>query len=397
VKSPERKLVLLIDELNMLGKPLDHDASAFLKKVFLDPVNRYLVYTTHVPLDINEHSLGGISNREGVTIDLPISTDPKELQKMFQQGTNVVYKSDVVFYLGIPALIFSMKRGDFNADVRVQMCLDLMRDKYGQFNDLGISELLKSFLDLFLSGSKGLDIKKEVQSFDQFSVIESNHKQRFPLKFAAAIISALNRKSYVSESIFSRMRILINDLIPSSFDLPDSGTEWEYVIELAVLLHCLKAQLFQSHFAFMLRDIKVEIAEFDRLPDEVDTLDGAYKYIQDFTFNKKPGTLMFFKPVNQKFERLDGLIAFKQPNGQLKVIGYQVERGEVKLSYDSIHSLYEGVSWLDQVFWVQGKPREGTKKEYGKIHFVKIDELRQLLGYSLEPFIPALLDSLITK
>jgi hypothetical protein len=47
------QIVLLVDELNALGHPLSKDVSQFLKCTFLDPSNRYLVFTTHVPLSID--------------------------------------------------------------------------------------------------------------------------------------------------------------------------------------------------------------------------------------------------------------------------------------------------------------------------------------------------------
>jgi hypothetical protein len=50
-------VVLLIDELNMLGAgmPLDRDAAALLREMFLDRAGRYLLFTSHVPFSIEAY------------------------------------------------------------------------------------------------------------------------------------------------------------------------------------------------------------------------------------------------------------------------------------------------------------------------------------------------------
>jgi hypothetical protein len=47
-----RKIVLLIDELNVLGVPLDNATSVMLKEHFLDKTGYFLVFSTHVALDL---------------------------------------------------------------------------------------------------------------------------------------------------------------------------------------------------------------------------------------------------------------------------------------------------------------------------------------------------------
>jgi hypothetical protein len=42
----------LADELNQIGSPLDEESSNFLKAEFLDKAKRYLVFTSHVFMDV---------------------------------------------------------------------------------------------------------------------------------------------------------------------------------------------------------------------------------------------------------------------------------------------------------------------------------------------------------
>ena len=56
------KVVLIIDELNVLSQPLDEETATFLKNNFLDRKDRYLIFSTHVRMDVDtvKTSLGQI-------------------------------------------------------------------------------------------------------------------------------------------------------------------------------------------------------------------------------------------------------------------------------------------------------------------------------------------------
>jgi hypothetical protein len=64
----EKPFTLIIDELNKFGVPLTDSASAMLKRLFLYPRNRYLVYSTHVPLDLDPQSTLSGSNVDYITV-----------------------------------------------------------------------------------------------------------------------------------------------------------------------------------------------------------------------------------------------------------------------------------------------------------------------------------------
>ena len=55
-----KPVVLLIDELNILskGEPLDATVSQFLKTNFLDQKDRYLVFTSHILMDLDDDNSG---------------------------------------------------------------------------------------------------------------------------------------------------------------------------------------------------------------------------------------------------------------------------------------------------------------------------------------------------
>jgi type II secretory pathway predicted ATPase ExeA len=53
IQRTGKPLVLLIDELNTLSLPIDEACSQELKALFLNKENRMLVFSTHLPMDVD--------------------------------------------------------------------------------------------------------------------------------------------------------------------------------------------------------------------------------------------------------------------------------------------------------------------------------------------------------
>ena len=53
VESKGKSVVLIIDELNVLSTTLDESAAELLRSEFLDKKNRFLVITTHIPMNLD--------------------------------------------------------------------------------------------------------------------------------------------------------------------------------------------------------------------------------------------------------------------------------------------------------------------------------------------------------
>ena len=62
-------MVLLIDVLDVLskGEPLDATVSQFLKRFFLDQKDRYLVFTSHILMDLDDVNSGAHRVRETIS------------------------------------------------------------------------------------------------------------------------------------------------------------------------------------------------------------------------------------------------------------------------------------------------------------------------------------------
>ena len=82
-------IVLMIDELNLLVPKgtADNEVASFLRRLFLSRANRYLVFTTHEPLDgsqIAEYTGGKYpySPRDVIAADLPRSVNVTEQRRI---------------------------------------------------------------------------------------------------------------------------------------------------------------------------------------------------------------------------------------------------------------------------------------------------------------------------
>jgi hypothetical protein len=85
-KGKTMKIVLLIDEVNRLSENIGEDAANILRNHFLDKYNRYLVFSSHIPMDPT--SLAGIylgssgSDRIVNYVNLPRSFELEKYKKM---------------------------------------------------------------------------------------------------------------------------------------------------------------------------------------------------------------------------------------------------------------------------------------------------------------------------
>jgi hypothetical protein len=144
-----KPVVLLIDELNSLcaNSPLGQDASLLLKAQFLDKAGRYLVFTTHVPMEVDSltttttfmTSRVPASHRKCLTVPMPFSLNVDLLRTM-SSDCNALTGAEVALYSGIPSIIYSVKTNGETSpterfkrqriDIRGQNSCSTLSEKY---------------------------------------------------------------------------------------------------------------------------------------------------------------------------------------------------------------------------------------------------------------------------
>lgn len=185
--SNGKPVVLLIDELNTLAFPFEDEVAEFLKTEFLDKPNRYLVYTTHVPLDIEKNVLGGSnknSNRGFEVVEAVTCFDLNELRKM--DDCEYLTKLEMYLYGGIPSLIYSAKTDSYTPYRRFS--------DYIEMHNITITkEMIGCFIDEVLNGGNIHNVIDRV--FDRFASlnqIKGKLVLRWPLCYIACVIEYLN-------------------------------------------------------------------------------------------------------------------------------------------------------------------------------------------------------------
>jgi len=380
--TSDKPIVLLIDELNALACPLDSDASAFLKTEFLGKANRYLVYSTHVPMDIEATSLtdsmAGSSSRSYRTVHMPISTDLTELMMMFentQPYTPALTRAEVAYYGGIPSLIYSVKSSNDTSPVQ----------RFSQFslnkitNEIDIAGVLIAEI---LSGNIQVN-EHQLRQFDRFSSLAIAYYQD-PSYNVIPVVKHWWPLCYL-QCIFKLFRSLslLSDWLPKkiSSSYPD-WMAWEVLIQIAIVIRCMDAQLNGTvgPFGIAESNVKPEALVID-IPIQYESLSDAYEWLNNCFNNIKRPAIVYFIPTHSRFEAVDGLLCYLKSSMPLKMYGIQVKLGRALPSTDV-------PDWITHSYLVRGLPSATTYDGRAGWTYLSDDEIKELLGYSLSFLYP---------
>ena len=192
VTAKDLSVILFIDELNRLGAPVDALVSSFLKNYFLDIDGRYLVFPSHIVMNIypgivpSEPSKAspyyfecGGSDRSVEMIHMPRSTNKEKLRGM-SPYCSALTDCQISLCAGIPSLVYTclipgevrprekVKKvfsGDYNfnnmistADNRDKIiCTFLSELRTGKRESSNLPHCFDGFADHMLEPEKKLD------------------------------------------------------------------------------------------------------------------------------------------------------------------------------------------------------------------------------------------------
>jgi hypothetical protein len=147
-------VVLIIDNLNALASPVDQEAARMLRMLFLDRQNRYLVFSSQTPINVDQkdsHFGSSTSihpNARGChVLGFSPCLDLTLLQNMSPSCSDL-NPAEVSLYGGIPSLIYSVK----NAHREITPSCERIQLKL-QPRKLGSNaSLLSSFVASLLDG-----------------------------------------------------------------------------------------------------------------------------------------------------------------------------------------------------------------------------------------------------
>ena len=365
----ETNFVLLIDELNVLsdGNPLDAEAGHFLREIFLDRANRYLVFTTHVPLDLDQfsssaHSYNMPPSIRGVyTVPMPEETDLTELWKM--DGCNhKITPAEVCLYGGIPSLIYAIKQmNEISPSQRFQMNKPIYLDNYSLLNEL-ITELV--------IGDRNLS-HTNLRQFDKFSSTTSPGKVRWPLCYTKLILT-LCSANHISQSLINCIESI--EVMTRTIE---SGIDWEIIVKLSLILRCCHQNIHGNQFPFPdvipwgIKPVVLIYTLFARSAAE------AFAEISHHSEAFNEHVIRLFFPCQATFPTFDGFITYQQPEKMLYVIGVQMKLGK---GCPKDHN--EAFNWVSKGYVLRGHPaNKSFVSDFW--HYLSDAEVETLLGYSL--------------
>lgn len=382
--SNGKAVILLIDELNHLGFPIANDASRFLKDNFLDIENRYLVYSTHIPFDIeiDVDTLGNTreSSRGYLIVDSPTCFNINELRRMSDCCSSLT-NAEMLIYGGIPSLIYSRKsQHAINPENRVDECTFDIPDYLSQ-------KIFAKYIWTVLNGRIKQQDRHKYRVFDRFAtlrLINDVKMLQWPLCYLGCVCGMNefnNDAAYAIKNMIKKVELHAED--------EKSGKDWEFIVNIAIALRCLDSSLNGTKGIFDLFDKEVS-PDFKLLflPPDYAKLESIYDYIIGILAETtKPNTIIQLVPSHSQFEVCDGLLLFKDANNEMRASGYQVKLGRGGINNDVFIP-----SWIDTVYIIQGNAPVNSsfkRSRDNKIIFLLEEEVFNLLGCSLASLHPS--------
>lgn len=382
IAATSRKLILLIDELNTLAFPPDREAASLLRRMFLNPKHRYLVYSTHRPIDIDPKSftpagalmgVGSASSSRGILLaSMPESYDLGAIQGI-SSVCRAVSRPEIALCGGIPSLIYSM-----NVSSGSRQAIDwrfTVATKYWsqqQWSDVACRNLLKEFVRAVYVGAG------DVTPFEEFSSI-SKSEIKFPLFFIGKILEYLNRDIGL-ESVDSIVKLISTELVvlPSP---SNSGKEWETIITIAIMLRCTLAEVTKAPLRIFGEEfspvVKVRLIS---IPPQISDLEAAHTFMVRTTHDAAPGTVIVFTPSCATFPVVDGFVVYKpMQTSDLIILAHQEKAVR---AVPTVEVPY----WVKRAIMLRVLPPENHNATSASLntwtYFVK-NEIEELLGCSM--------------
>lgn len=378
--------ILLIDELNVLGAPLLPSASKFLQRLFLRK-NRYLVFSTHIPLNLSteeltdKNSMMSLSSSTDIkVVRMPQSNDLSELRKM--EGCTALTGHEATIYGGIPALIYSASK---NVNFPCEKFSQTVKRFCEAFPKMTTNTklqvaILKQFLYELMDGGRS-NGAVQLRFFDQFSSIPEPGKICWPLCYLSEILKFLKVSGSgiieVIEEIYK-----ISRHIPVFASVVDIGLDWQSVVDVAVLLRALEALLWKGKHPLVPSLTEVKSIEFVPMPDEYRTLTQAEEFINNLP-TRESGHLYTIRSTFARFPLFDGFLVAVLPDNVKNVIGYQVKLGRHTPRY-SVPRWVDGGGFL-----IRGLASTSSRRSSKGWKHMSDNEIQNFIGYSLAPLYPA--------
>jgi hypothetical protein len=387
------RVVLMIDELNALGT-LDMEAADLLRDMFLDRLNRYLVFSTHVPINLNNPdaslfigSRSSRSTRGCKVVPLPVTTDIVALRGMHDDCTGMT-PGEAAYFGGIPSLVYSVKvSGENSPESRFAVAGVTLGTKWQSF------KCLNDFAVEVLHGTPTSD--SSLRLLDEFSSSPAPGFIQWAPCYMGSICTgfAMGLAPSIAKTV-EELRV--------RNQTTNTGLEWESILQLALLFRlqttqrgiiedpvaCGRNGYAPFGFDSVLGTRRVRNVYNHPMPPNVVDLGGALNDMRTFVdkhglTDEKLPMLMLATPTFGAFPVYDGFVVCQMAkNEEMQVVGYQAKASKAFPTKKSSDQLRQSVLLCGRA------PNQFTKQNRIGWEYYNRDAMQTLLGYSLWPLCP---------
>ncbi len=371
-KSP-KPIVLLVDELNALtyqaGQkvPVSKDLAKLLRKMFLDQPARYLCFTSHWFMNledvVGQATEGSPSPRNTHFVEVPVTQCVKTINKLLQKKD--ITPVEVAAGVGAVGLLVSIHDQDYIPTQQFQMRTQKLK-----------SYPVESFLEEFCGGNeRNIDMR----AFDTFTTRLHGGKIVWPLCFAKAFLHAANEV---------QLHALIEHA-EHAIGMQSSGTglEWEYTARIAVAIIARCAE-FRDLTPIEAQVIGLSVKcrpelHIVQLPEEIQNPESAQEHVDAFVEEcQRYPILVLAYPRSSNFSIFDTITCFKASEGSdTKFTGQQMKQDDTVPGKDAP---FNGVLLRGDAPSTSSGPRKRKNWKY-----LDREEVKLFLPYSLHPLIPS--------
>lgn len=378
--SGGKAVILLIDELNQLGVPLDPQASRFLKDNFLDHANRALGFTSHLWMDVDYLSKGATLRTQKI-VPLPVCKDMKLLRAMGSRFSSLT-RMEAALHGYIPSLIYSLKVDGSTFRDRVAAA-NINVIKYENENQI-LGAFVRQVLDgEMVTAEVGAEWMAVVRKFDVFGSTQVFRTIEFPIGYIAAI---LEKFTFMKFSYMSSWYKHLLTYVSTTY----GGNDWAMIVQFAVLVRCIEACLVLKSSAPCVVNFlgsKAAISDLQlhcvTIPGDITTPDDANSWLREQGLDFTRPTLIIATPSHSSFLGFDMFVYLFQPNEKPYVTAIQSMSGE-----GTPDSTVLVPAWIDKVYLMRGKAPDSCRMRLGKWVYLTKGQIKDFLGHSLRFLYP---------
>ena len=200
---------------------------------------------------------------------------------------------------------------------------------------------------------------------------------RFPLVYVSCILAHLNMQVGL-DSVRTVVQLIENLNVYAQES--NSGQEWEIVVNIAILLHCINSQI--SHVPLHLFGEKlgpINDVTFVKIPPQYISLDEVHSYILETMQRFGENTVAVFSPACANLPKFDAFVVYKKgKEDKMKKIGCQMKIG-------NRYPTGKVPDWIDRAILIRGNAPEVTTSAEKVWAYMTKSEVQALMGYSMQP------------